>query len=100
MSLSRKDVLHVATLARLHVTDAEQEELAQELSRILAYAAQLNTLDLVASLAGVEVTSHMSVSSMVTRPDAQGESLPPEVVLANAPDAEEQQFRVPAVLEG
>ena len=100
MSLSRKDILHVAALARLRVTDAEQEALARELGSILSYAEQLKTLTLAADLAGVEATSRMVESGMVTRPDEPGESLLPEVAVANAPDAEERQFRVPAVLEG
>lgn len=101
MSLSRKDVLHVAALARLHVTETEQDALAQELNRILAYAGQLKKpeLDVLINLAEVEATNNRSETGMVTRPDEPGESLPPEVVLANAPDTEGRQFRVPAVLE-
>ncbi len=96
MSLSKKDVEHVAMLARIRVTDEEITSLATELSRILEHASELQKLD----LDGVEPTSHVGVTQTVTRRDEPHESLPSEVVLANAPDVEEDQFKVPAILEG
>ena len=96
MSLTKKDVEHVAMLARLHVTEAEQESLSLELSRILQHADELQKLD----LDGVEPTSHVGVTQTVVRKDEPQESLALEVVLANAPEVEEDQFKVPAILEG
>lgn len=96
MSLSKEDVEHVAALARLHVTEAEKAELAVELSRILDHATQLQQLDLT----GVEATSHIGVDQTVTRKDVCRPSLPVDAVLANAPDVLDQQFKVPAILEG
>ncbi len=96
MSLSKKDVEYVAALARLHVTEVEKEALSAELSRILEYAGELKKLD----LAGVEPTSHVGVTQTVVRKDEPRASLPLATVLANAPDAEEDQFKVPAILEG
>ena len=96
MSLTKKDVEHVAMLARIRVSDEEITSLATELSRILEHASELQKLD----LDGVEPTSHVGVTQTVTRRDEPHESLPSEVVLANAPDVEEDQFKVPAILEG
>ena len=96
MSLSKKDVEHVAMLARIRVTDEEITSLATELSRILEHASELQKLD----LDGVEPTSHVGVTQTVTRRDEPHESLPAHIVLANAPDVEEDQFKVPAILEG
>ena len=96
MSLSKDDVEYVAQLARLHVTEEEKESLSAELSRILDHASELQKLN----LDGVEPTSHVGVTQTVTRKDEPHESLPVDLVLANAPDAEEDQFKVPAILEG
>jgi aspartyl-tRNA(Asn)/glutamyl-tRNA(Gln) amidotransferase subunit C len=96
MSLSKQDVEYVAALARLHVSEDEKESLSHELSRILEHASELQKLD----LDGVEPTSHVGVTQTVIRKDEPHESMPPELVLMNAPDAEDDQFKVPAVLEG
>lgn len=96
MSLTKKDVEHVAMLARIRVTDEEITSLATELSRILEHASELQQLE----LEGVEPTSHVGVTQTVTRRDEPHESLPAQIVLANAPDVEEDQFKVPAILEG
>lgn len=96
MHLTEQDVEHVARLARLIVTDEEKHTLAGELGRILEHAGELGGLDLT----GVAPMSHVGATETVTRPDEPHPSLSPETALANAPDADEQQFRVPAVLEG
>lgn len=96
MGLSKKDVEYVASLARLRVTESEIETLAAELGRILEYAGELGRLE----LEGVPITTHAALTQSVTRPDEPQASLPQEVTLANAPEAEEGQFKVPAVLEG
>ncbi|MCI0182554.1 MAG: Asp-tRNA(Asn)/Glu-tRNA(Gln) amidotransferase subunit GatC [Acidibacillus sp.] len=96
MSLSRQDVLHVASLARLEVNEAEMESLVSDLTSILEYAEELQQLDLT----GVLPMSYVGMLQTVTRPDVVGSSLSDDEALANGPDVEEQQFRVPAVLEG
>lgn len=96
MSLSKKDVEHVAALARLQIADGEKETLAAELNRILDYAVELQKLD----LKDVPITTHANLTGTVTRPDTPEPSLSAEATLANAPDKEASQFRVPAVLEG
>ncbi|PWI57257.1 Asp-tRNA(Asn)/Glu-tRNA(Gln) amidotransferase subunit GatC [Sulfoacidibacillus thermotolerans] len=96
MSLTKAEIQHVAALARLQVAEEEIGVLSEELEKILAYVDQLQQLDVT----GIEAMSHVGVTQNVTRPDVPGISLLPEIALANGPDVEEQQFRVPAVLEG
>ena len=93
--LSLEEVEHIAELARLGLTDAEKEMFREQLSAILDYAAILNRLD----TAGVPPTTSALPLSNVMRPDEVKPSLPTEDALANAPDAEANQFRVRAVLE-
>jgi len=93
--LSLEEVEHIAELARLGLTDAEKETFREQLSAILDYAAILNRLD----TAGVPPTTSALPLSNVMRPDEVKPSLPTEDALANAPDAEANQFRVRAVLE-
>lgn len=96
MGLSKRDVEHVAALARLHVAEEDKDSMAQALSRILEFAQGLQALD----LSGVEATSQVGVSQSVTRTDTVRPSLSNDAALANAPDAMDGQFRVPSVLEG
>ncbi|WP_240762069.1 Asp-tRNA(Asn)/Glu-tRNA(Gln) amidotransferase subunit GatC [Paenibacillus thalictri] len=95
MSISIKDVEHVAGLARLELSDAEKEQLTEQLNAILKYAEQLNGLD----TEHVEPTSHVMPLVNVMREDADRPSLTLEKVLLNAPDEEDGQIKVPAVLE-
>ncbi|KIL37890.1 glutamyl-tRNA amidotransferase [Gordoniibacillus kamchatkensis] len=95
MSISKQDVEHVANLARLELTDAEKEQFAEQLSAILKYAEQLSELN----TDGIEPTSHPMPLLNVMREDEARPSWPLEEVLKNAPDEEDGQFKVPAVLE-
>lgn len=95
MSITLKDVEHVANLARLELTEEEKREFTEQLSAILKYAEQLNELD----TDGVEPTSHVMPLVNVMRDDEPRPSWPLDKVLLNAPDEEEGQFKVPAVLE-
>lgn len=94
--LTTEDVVHVAALARLHVTSEETESLVLELSRILDYARDLQELD----LSGVPATSQIGITTTVVRADEPRPSLTAAQAVANAPDEDEGMFRVPAVLEG
>ena len=96
MTMSKADVDHVARLARLDLSEQEEVELASELSAILDYASQLQRID----LDQVAAMSHVNGSRTVFRKDEPHVSLSPEIVLRNAPDTEDQQFKVPAILEG
>ncbi|MBB6672653.1 Asp-tRNA(Asn)/Glu-tRNA(Gln) amidotransferase subunit GatC [Cohnella nanjingensis] len=95
MSITVKDVEHVANLARLTLSEAEKEQFAGQLNAILKYAEKLNGLDTT----GIEPTSHVLPLANVMRDDEPRESLPLEKALRNAPDEEDGQFKVPAVLE-
>ena len=95
MSITKSDVEHVAKLARLDLSDNEKEQFTEQLNAILKYAEQLNELD----TEGVAPTSHAMPLVNVMREDVTQPSLPIEKVLLNAPDEEDGQFKVPAVLE-
>ena len=92
MAISRDEVLHVARLARLALTDDEVERLTGELGAILDAVGVVSELD----LAEVEPTSHPLDLVNVWADDEPRPSLPLEDVLANAPEAEGGLFRVPA----
>lgn len=95
MSITMKDVEHVAKLARLELSEAEKETFTEQLNAILQYAEQLNKLD----TEQVPPTSHVVPLANVLREDVVRPSLPIEKVMLNAPDEEDGQFKVPAVLE-
>jgi aspartyl-tRNA(Asn)/glutamyl-tRNA(Gln) amidotransferase subunit C len=90
--IDREQVLHVAKLARLKLTEEEVERMAGELSQILAHVEHMTELD----LEGVEPTSHAVRLENVLREDVPRPSLPRERALENAPDATESGFRVPS----
>ena len=90
--IDRDQVLHVARLARLELTEAELEKMAGELSGILDHVERMNELE----LNGVEPTSHVVALENVLRADEPWESLPRDVALASAPEPSEGAFRVPS----
>lgn len=96
MAVDRDEVLHIARLARLRLTEAEVTTFQQQLSDILEYVAQLDELD----TADVEPTTHAVPLVMHLRPDIVEPRLTHDDVLANAPDAADGHFRVPKVVEG
>ena len=89
------DVLHVAELARLALTDEERARLRDQLSSILGYMEILNELDTSAILPTAQVIE----TSTVMRPDEPRASLDRSLALRNAPDAEDGCFKVDAVLD-
>jgi aspartyl-tRNA(Asn)/glutamyl-tRNA(Gln) amidotransferase subunit C len=91
MAISREQVLHVAELARLALTDDEVERLGEQLGAILEAVSKVSELD----LAEVEPTSHPLDLVNVWRKDEPRPSLPLEAALANAPEDEDGHFRVP-----
>ena len=93
--IERKDVEHVARLARLALTDAELERVREQLNGILAYIEKLNELD----TRDVEPPSHAVPLVNVMRDDESGPCLPREEALANAPDRAGEFFRVPRIIE-
>jgi aspartyl-tRNA(Asn)/glutamyl-tRNA(Gln) amidotransferase subunit C len=90
--IEREQVLHVAKLARLGLSEEEVERMAGELSGILEHVDRIAALD----LDEVEPTSHVVELENVLRADVPHQSLPPEVALASAPDPVNGAFRVPS----
>jgi aspartyl-tRNA(Asn)/glutamyl-tRNA(Gln) amidotransferase subunit C len=90
--IDRDQVLHVARLARLELSDAEVERMAGELSGILEHVDRIADLDLDA----VEPTSHVVALENVLRADEPEPSLTREQALAPAPDRADGAFRVPS----
>jgi aspartyl-tRNA(Asn)/glutamyl-tRNA(Gln) amidotransferase subunit C len=91
VAISRDEVLHVAKLARLELTDDEVERLGEQLGAILEAVGKVSELD----LGHVEPTSHPLALANVLAEDEPRPSLQLDAVLANAPQAEESAFRVP-----
>jgi len=93
--IARDEVLHVARLARLALSDEEIEPMARELSAVLDHIARIGELD----LDDVVPTSHVVADAMPThpalRPDEPRASLPREVALAQAPAVSGYGFLVP-----
>jgi aspartyl-tRNA(Asn)/glutamyl-tRNA(Gln) amidotransferase subunit C len=92
MSLTRDEVLHVARLARLALTEEEVERFREQLSAILEAVGTVSELE----LSDVEPTSHPLDVVNVWGEDEPRPSLPLEEALANAPEREGGAFRVPA----
>jgi aspartyl-tRNA(Asn)/glutamyl-tRNA(Gln) amidotransferase subunit C len=94
--IDREQVLHVAKLARLKLSDEEVERMSGELSAILEHVDNINELD----LDGVEPTSHVVPLENVLREDEPRPSLSRERALDPAPDADDSGFRVPSPGQG
>ena len=90
--IDRDQVLHVARLARLRLSDEDVERMSSELSTILDHIEKISELD----LEDVEPTSHVVEVENVLRADEPRESWPREQILELAPDAAEGGFRVPS----
>lgn len=95
MAVTHDDVLHLARLARLALSEEEVLKLSTELSAILDHFTTLSAID----TDGVEPTLHALPLSNVMRADEVTPSLSQRDVLSNAPAQEEGMFRVRAVLE-
>ena len=95
MKLSRQEVLHIALLARLGLTEAEADKASEQHSNILENFEVLQQVD----TDGVPPTAQSIALQNVVSDDEVTPSLPPDQVLANAPQKEGDFFRVRAVLE-
>ena len=95
MKLSREEVLHIAALAKVGVTDADVENFSTQLSNILENFEALKKVD----TSGVLPTSQSIDLENVIMPDEVQPSLPSEAVLANAPQREGDFIKVKIVLE-
>lgn len=92
--ITRADASHVARLARLDLTEAELDQFTEQLGDVLEHAAGVAALDTT----GVEPTAHPLPLVNVLRPDVPRPGLDRAEVLAMAPAAEDNRFRVPRIL--
>ncbi|MDQ1392946.1 MAG: aspartyl-tRNA(Asn)/glutamyl-tRNA(Gln) amidotransferase subunit [Acidimicrobiaceae bacterium] len=92
--ISRADVAHVARLARLDLTDDELERFTDQLGAVLEHARDVEALD----TEGVPPTAHPLPLRNVLREDVVVASLDRDEVLAQAPEAEADRFKVPRIL--
>ena len=93
--IDRETVTYVAKLARLGMTEEDIETFGNQLSVILENIAILQEVD----VSGVSPTAHASRLNSIMRADISQPSYPPEVLLANAPEQEDNCLKVNAVLE-
>ncbi len=92
--ITTADVAHVARLARRELSGEDLEQFTEQLGAVLEHARDVEALD----TAGVPPTAHPLPLRNVLRPDLVVPSLDREEVLAQAPEAEAGQFRVPRIL--
>jgi aspartyl-tRNA(Asn)/glutamyl-tRNA(Gln) amidotransferase subunit C len=90
--IDREQVLHVARLARLELSEPEIERMAAELSKVLDHIERIGELQ----LDDVPPTSHVVEIANALRPDEPRPCLPRDVVLAQAPAVEADGFAVPS----
>ena len=94
MPLSKEQVEHIASLARLKLSPEEIEKFASDLTVILDYVEQLAEVD----TGGVELKDQFITAENVFREDKSQKSLSREEALSNAPDRDEEFFKVPKVI--
>lgn len=95
MKITREEVLHVAKLARLNLTEEETTRLMEDMGSIIGFADKLNELD----TEGVVPTAHAIPMQNAFRKDEIAESFPREDILKNAPDSDGEGFLIPKVVE-
>jgi aspartyl-tRNA(Asn)/glutamyl-tRNA(Gln) amidotransferase subunit C len=95
-ALSDRDVVRIAELARLALTEDERRHLGRQVADILTYVEQVGAIDTT----GIEPTSHVQLEASTLRPDEPRPSLSRAEALANAPDAARAAglFKVPKVI--
>lgn len=94
MSVTKKDVEHIAQLARLKFSENEIENFTDQLNEILGYVEKLNELD----TENIEPLSHPVEGSNVFRDDLEKGSIKTDEALKNAPQSNEEYFKVPKVI--
>ncbi len=96
MSVTRKEVEHIAKLANLQLNEAELEDYTLQLNKILEYVEKLNELD----TENVKPLSHPVEGVNVFREDIMKPSVDREEALKNAPSKDDEFFKVPKVIGG
>lgn len=95
MEINKKEIEHLANLARLSLSEEEKERLTAEMGSILEFAHTLDGLDVF----GIDPTMHASEKSNVFREDKAEPSYPTEKILQNAPEADEGCFLMPKAID-
>lgn len=95
MKISKEEVLHVAMLARLKLSEEEADMLVHDMESIIGFASKLNELD----TEGVVPTAHAIPMNNAFREDVVKPSYDREVMLKNAPESDEIGYTVPKVVE-
>ena len=95
MKLNREEVLHIALLARLGLSEDEVDRLREQLSNILENFEILQQVD----TSGIPPTAHSIALQNVMKPDEVAPSLPQSEILNNAPQRDGDFFKIKAVLE-
>lgn len=95
MKISKKDIEHVAELARIYITDEEKTSLEGELSSIIAFADKLSKLDTT----GVEPAAHAIHVQNIFRNDEVVPSYKRDELIENAPEKQAGCFAVPRIVE-
>jgi aspartyl-tRNA(Asn)/glutamyl-tRNA(Gln) amidotransferase subunit C len=107
MTITEKDVTYVADLANLELTGEERARLVTDLNSILGYIDQLKELDTASVSPMAQISDRFGAPDLTgseryayaRRADTTGPSLPHQAALQNAPDADEDFFKVPKVIE-
>lgn len=92
--ITREDVLHVARLARLEMSEADVATFSNQIATVLDYVLMMNRLD----TGGVPPTSHAISLTNAFREDEPAGHLPREAALENAPGRDEEAFIVPKIV--
>lgn len=92
--LENKDILKLAKLSRLELSDADVESMKGHLQHMLAHLDELRSLD----LSNVEPMTSVDEPATALRPDVVGACLPNELAFANAPRVENEHFVIPKVI--
>lgn len=95
MTLSIEEVEHIAELAKLDLTQEEKQRYANQLSAILDYANRLQQID----TGDIPPTASVLPVDTVLRPDEAQDSIPRDILLANAAGKEDGMFKVDVILE-
>ena len=95
MTISIEQIQHIANLARLELTDAELARYREQISTILAHFDQLQAVDTDA----IPPTASVAAGESTLRVDQSRPGLALDDLLRNAPETDEQQFRVPPIFE-
>ena len=95
MPLSKEEVQHIASLARLELTAEEMDRYREQLSAILDHVASLQNLD----TESIPPMSAVFSGDSCLRADESRPSLPPEQILGNTPHKADGQFKIPPVFE-